>query len=390
MALVFNGTTRQIEVTDSSIFTLDVGRDIYSEWKRWQQQDTANAGYAPAFRTFGGDATALGQFAPKYYFLINYWTVLINNGNVVSIALNLYSDDFASPYVVLSGGVSDRNSDAVNVNEEDIKSQSFLNAEVTLDTGDGVAGVVYPIGTPPRPSSNLPDALTIMNNQGLHRIGMKGFVTATATELLDQVKIIGTSGSGNVLVLAGTTTDQSDFENIIVAGTFDGLSRVRECVLGTTGLGGVVGVEGRITESIINHVDGIVQKAGGAGTFLDNCNFTAPNNQQVTFDANGEGFTFRNCNGNILIKNMTKAEALQINIDGAIVELDSTCTSGTLVFSGYGKIIDNSGVGCTVLDDALVQNLVWGADVSQSVDPDSAGYKLEKAKGWAEIAALNP
>jgi hypothetical protein len=141
MPVVFNGTTRQIEVTDSSIFELEAGKELYSEWKRWQLSDPANAGYAPAFRAFGGDPTATGQTAPKYFFLQNYWRVFINNGNIVSVALNLYSDDFVSPYVVAAGsGVSDRNSDAVNVNEEDIKNQSYLDAKVFIDTFLGSPG----------------------------------------------------------------------------------------------------------------------------------------------------------------------------------------------------------------------------------------------------------
>jgi hypothetical protein len=366
MAIIFNGTTRQIEVTDVSVFALDAGKEMYSEWKRWQQLSVANAGYAPAFRSFGGDGTAPGQTAPKYYFLINYWTVLIDNGNVVTVSLNLYSDDFITPYIVAAGsGVSDRNSDAVNVNEEDIKSQSFINAEVTLDVGDGEVGTVYPIGTPPRPSNNLPESLTIMHNEGLHKIKSTGFITATATEILDQVKITGGSGSSNVLILAGTTTAQSEFQKLIVTGAFDGLSRITDCILGTTGLGGVTGVEGRIKDCIINHTDGIIQKSGGAGTLFDNCSFIAPNDPQITLNANGEGMSLRACTGNILVTNLTKVETQQIHIIGATIELDSSCTAGAVVFSGYGKIIDNSGVGCTVTLDSTIRELVLADNILQ-------------------------
>lgn len=116
MAVAFNGIERFIEVTNPADIILDVQKDLYSTWKLWQQASTVNAGYAPAFRTFGGDTTVTGQNAPRYFFLTNGWRVRINNGQIVTISLNLYSDDYPSPYVVVAGsGVSDRNSDAVVV-----------------------------------------------------------------------------------------------------------------------------------------------------------------------------------------------------------------------------------------------------------------------------------
>lgn len=118
MAVVFNGVTRQVEVTDVVDTSLDVELDIYSAWKDWSQLSD-NSKYAPAMRSFGGDPTVPGQAAPKYFFLQNFWVVFINNGNIVNVGLNLYTEDYISPYIVAPGsGVSDRNSDAAIVNEE--------------------------------------------------------------------------------------------------------------------------------------------------------------------------------------------------------------------------------------------------------------------------------
>lgn len=137
--VTFNGTDRLIEVTDISVFDLDVEYDIYSRWKDWVQASTVNAGYARAFNeasVFGGNPTVGVQFAPKYFFLTNFWRVYINNGNVVNVGLNLYSENYASPYIVGPGsGISDRNSDAVIINDtllyaniEIIKDQATLAA----------------------------------------------------------------------------------------------------------------------------------------------------------------------------------------------------------------------------------------------------------------------
>lgn len=160
------------------------------------------------------------------------------------------------------------------------------------------------------------------------------------------------------------STTQAEFDKLIVVGNFNGLGRIVDCILGTTGLGGVTGVEGRIKDSIINHPDGIIQAVGGAGTLLDNCSFVTPNDQQVTFDANGEGFGFRDCTGNVIIKNMTKVEILQVHINGAVVELDTTCTAGTLVFTGSGTLIDNSS-GTAVVDYLSAGD--WGSSEKEQL-----------------------
>jgi len=138
MAVVFNGTTRQIEITDVLDFSFDVEKDIYSRWKDWAQLNTTNAGYARAFTqgtVFGGNTTVAGQTAPKYFLLTNFWLVNINNGNINTIGLNLYSDDFSTPYLITSGGVIDQNSDSPVVT---IISGSGVTAQDKLDIADQV------------------------------------------------------------------------------------------------------------------------------------------------------------------------------------------------------------------------------------------------------------
>jgi hypothetical protein len=53
VAVTFNGIERFIEVTDNTVFNLDVERDLYSEWKRWSQIGD-NSKYAPALEPLEG------------------------------------------------------------------------------------------------------------------------------------------------------------------------------------------------------------------------------------------------------------------------------------------------------------------------------------------------
>jgi len=97
----FNGKNRLITVKNNTQL-IDVGADLYSEWKRWVQIGN-NSSFAPAFRTFGGDNTSGGQTAPKYFFLMNGWKIVVD-GQYTVFASNLYADDGNSPFVLLNGG----------------------------------------------------------------------------------------------------------------------------------------------------------------------------------------------------------------------------------------------------------------------------------------------
>jgi hypothetical protein len=341
-------------------------------------QDDQSDVWAPTGYEYTPPATIGGiQLAPVLLILSPY-TITFEDGQY---AVNLVGGNTNMQDFVNVNQVSIRpNNSAGNTFSSAVNSQSYIDAEVTLDTGDGETGVAFTIGTPPRPSNNLSETLDILIREGLHKIKQTGFITATVTENLDGIKVTGGSGSSNVLVLSGTGTDSSDFEKLIVTGAFDGLARITDCILGTTGLGGVTGVEGRIKDSIINHVDGVIQDATGAGTLFDNCVFVTPNDQQVTFNANGNGFGFRDVTGNILITNVTKVEDLQVHIKGAIVELASSCTAGSLTFTGSGTLIDNSN-GTTVIDNL-------NAGVWTLVEKDEALAWSKKASDNAEEVNL--
>lgn len=304
------------------------------------------------------------NYAAKITMNLTYYSILFEEGTYRVVLINT-NNNIAAGAVINSVSVQPTNSAGL-VGSDDLRSQSFLLASVYLDTSTLNVGTVYPIGTPKRKSNNLMDSLDIAMREGLRIINQTGFIVATGTTILDNFKLVGGTGSSNVLSLSGTTTAQSDFEKLIVVGQFNGLSRIKDCILGTTGLGGVTGLEGRVVDCIINHPDGVIQKIGGAGTLFDNCSFVTPNDDQVTFNANGEGFGFRDCTGNIIITNMTKVEDLQVHIKGAIVEIDSSCTAGTLTFTGYGTIVNNTG-GTVIINNLSAENSVWTAPEKDAV-----------------------
>ena len=65
----FDGESLTITL-DSAITDVDVGADIYSEWKEWAKISD-NAKYPFAFRSSGGDALTPGVTAGAYFFIQN-------------------------------------------------------------------------------------------------------------------------------------------------------------------------------------------------------------------------------------------------------------------------------------------------------------------------------
>lgn len=95
----FNGETRTITIAPE-ITELSVKRDVYSSWKEWLSLRD-NAKYLDAIRVTGGDPIGGGEFTGDIYFLINDWRLEI--GQSCTVDGVLYSDDFPSPFVQVSG-----------------------------------------------------------------------------------------------------------------------------------------------------------------------------------------------------------------------------------------------------------------------------------------------
>jgi hypothetical protein len=281
----------------------------------------------------------------------------VTNGTLVIRGIGKLTNNATGTAVVVEELLDSRN----------LNKSVFLDGAVHFDSAASSTGTMFPWGTPGHPVNDLGDAITIANSNGLDKISFIGFATATGSHDFTNLEIFGGSGSSNVLNLAGAITNKGAFSRLIVYGQFNGLARITNCVLGTTGLGGVTDLEGRVVDCIINNSAGVIQDSTGAGTLFDNCAFTAPDDPQVTLNANGKGFNLRDCTGNILITNKTDVEADQCNIKGARVEIASSCTGGTITFTGLGTLTDNSTT--TTVVDNLDTTKIIELHKLQGLDP---------------------
>lgn len=400
MPVIFNGTTRQIEITDSSIFSLDAEQDLYSEWKRWSQLSD-NSKYAVAFSVssvFGGNPTVEGQAAPKYFFLTNFWQVLIDNGNVVSVGLNLYTENFTTPYVVGSGGVSDRNSDAVSVNSEAIEFSSFEGA-VTIDkyniTGFASSGTEFPTGTRQKPCNNTTDALAIAQFRGLSVINVIGNLEMGLGDNFQRFEFKGESPLKSIItVLSDANVINCEFYDCNVTGILDGNSQIENSVI--TGLDFV---DGYIFRCAIGPASIKLGTSTNANIF--SCYSTVPGSLTPEINMNGTGvLALRDYTGGIALSNYNGSDSHSVDLNSGQVILKSTVTSGDFTFRGTGKLVDesmnhihtgiwNGGVNVKneLVNTETVAESVWDKDISGYSIEGQAGYELKIARLQAALAA---
>lgn len=377
MAVTFDGINRQIIVDDPADVALDVQYDLYSRWKDWSLLSD-NSKYAPALRAVGGDPTAAGQTAPIFYFTQNLWTVYINNGEIVDFALNLYSDDYSSPFIVAPGsGVSNTNSDAVNVNEEDIKNQSFLDARVFIDIVDGEAGTIYPIGTPSRPVNNYADAMIIGSTRNYDNYYLEGTLILGALETVNDTHWVGVSPIESILVYTGQNVSGHTTERVGVTGTFSA-SPTSRFSMNQGAVGAVTNFYGIAVQCAING-DITLWSGSTEKNFFDFCSSGIGGNLKPTIDINGisSELQIRHYSGGIRFTNATDP-AFKMSLDGqGRVEFDSTCTEGEAVVGGTWDIIDNSGPNFNVIIDSALDpgNInVAGGTIGADTTPPEFGY----------------
>lgn len=99
--VTFDGPNKIIRVNEG-VTTLDIQKDVYSDWKEWVSTRNDNAVWLPAIRAIGGDPTVEGEKAGDIYFLINGWRLFIDKTKVKVTGV-LFSDDFDTAFYNLDG-----------------------------------------------------------------------------------------------------------------------------------------------------------------------------------------------------------------------------------------------------------------------------------------------
>lgn len=97
--VTFDGENKLI-IINPDVDTINIKQDVYSNWKEWMLLRD-NSKFLAAIRVSGGDPIGGGQFTGDVYFLINGWKIRVDHSCTIDGVI--YSDDYPSPFVPISG-----------------------------------------------------------------------------------------------------------------------------------------------------------------------------------------------------------------------------------------------------------------------------------------------
>lgn len=243
-------------------------------------------------------------------------------------------------------------SSATTQNQASLDYSTFNNA-VNIDVNSGITGTDGVKGNGANPVNNLADALIIAANRSFGILRFHSDYTFTATDVVDEFQLEGDGSNVTTLnFIAGASTEDITIINASFSGTLDG-----GVVARTSDITNAIGMGSTTTDTILANctIEAgtlTIRSSNTRNYRLLDCN-TGGATADPILDVNGSlgEIAVHRYSGGLVIKNVTGAVALSLDTVGGRITLDSTCTAGNIVIRGNTQVIDNSGPGCTVLDE---------------------------------------
>jgi len=365
--VTFDGVNKIItEISAAGDNELDVV-EVYSEWKEWVTTSD-NSKYLQAFTPVGGDPITPTQSLGITYFLENGWRIRpAELDHKLTLVGNIFTREPGASVFLPTIGAYTVNTETRVSNLVD-SSVSRLDLTQLLQevyvNPNGVSGTDEGIGTPTNPVDNLTDARTIADRDKLTAYAFTGNYTVQVDH--DSWGFRGTAGIfQNNLTLNGVSVDGTRFQDLILLGTMSGEIDARSCLLSLlTGLEGAFRLCG-LADSVTLATDATVVIVDSFSTVAGAARPT------MTFSGNND-VSIRNYSGGLTLASVTGTAVASIDLSQGTLELDATCTGGTVVVRGIGVLIDNS-TGTNVIHtglvhsdelDIAVQSTVGNADIS--------------------------
>lgn len=310
------------------------------------------------------------------------WNVVpcsITGGNLVAVDVDGDSilPTFPTAFVQLRLSSS---SSATLQEISSLQFSTFQNA-VWIDAVNGTGGTTFPKGTAIEPVNNITDAQTIAEERGFTHLNILGTgLTVNAGEDLTGYVIQGEyHDRTSLIVVSGAIVEGVQFNNVSLYGDFNG----QICVVDRHS--SVKNVNDFDANVYLSELDGTIKLNLGNHRHWIRCT----SNQQTTFpvlDFQGidQDLVLTGYTGNLRVTNMT-AGNLSLYLDSGEVELDSSCTGGTININGSGKLTDNSA-GTTVLasnfvNPYIIADQVLNEALSEHTTSGTIGQVIQELRG---------
>lgn len=384
----WNGSTRRINLRQG-ITTFHWVDDIYAEYRYWRRMDEESRKWLPFMRAAGNEPKGGGKFTPRYITLLDGARLVPYDENILIVATGEAITDNADidpdPFDTttrtqpLKLYITPPASELVKAVDElaAIEHMQF-NEQVVINTVTGSPGTLSPLGTQRYPVSNLSDSKLIAITRGFDTLRIKGNLTVGANESISGYKLVGDGPENTTVVLtSGCTTSKTDFEDMSVSGRQSGETHYHRCDIGALDNVHCLFVDCRL-------IGPMVMNQGYADTSVFiNCYTGDIAGATFVVDLNNSPvhMSFNNFYGKMKFINMNKSTAgiVTVNMGAGKIEIDSTCTTGTIKVRGTGEVVDNSNG--TIIDNDVTVSLLTGNILS--VDQQN---KLDMASSEAKLA----
>jgi len=259
---------------------------------------------------------------------------------------------------LLVNQVSVRSSNSAGLQDLSTLLAAAYQGEVIVNTITGQAGTSTPIGTRGAPSGVISNALTIaeVNGIGVFRI-MNSVVLTTVDFSAGYTFTSDNPVKVSLLINAGANVSNCQFKNMTVAGTLDGMNSINHSAMGE-----VFEVSGLIEECSFSgdlHLNGNV--------LIFNCTSNIPGGGYATLFSAGAGVVVqvRDFHGSLGVDGIVDGSHTFGGAGGRCV-IESGCTGGTIHVRGdWFELVDNSGGGCTVLDERAAMSQEEAAKINE-------------------------
>lgn len=283
-----------------------------------------------------------------------YTQCIVSGGNIVATNTNgsIYPTAFTQVLITASSSATQSDLAAIQY--------ASFGGGVSIDILNSNTGTDYPMGNQEYPVNNIPEAVTIANDNGFNVLFIRSSMTINSVSI-ENFKLIGTSHVNTIITIADSAVCSGiTVDNANVNGELDGDTHLVDCSVGS-----------------INYVNGHIHHCGLYGTItlagnkdavIENC-FTIDMDNPLIIDMGGSGqdLAMPAYSGIVTVKNFDDATGeIGVGLVSGKVILDSTITAGMVIITGIALLEDNTPDTVTVITDGLMNKATIAETISES------------------------
>lgn len=296
---------------------------------------------------------------PAVFKLINGYTIEFENG-IYGVNLKDANNNLADEQV--PNDVELRYGAGIQAADDQINSQSYLNARIYIDTVNGTVGTLFPIGTPQTPALDWASASSIQSIENIQAFQIYNSITFNAGDDISNFAFHTDNLINNQIILNGANTLFTAFHDAIVTGTLNGRSNFRRCAI--ISLNDFSG--GGLNCTLLGTITVDPTFVGQISIFQSGSGENGNDRPIFDFGTSSATAIFIDYTGGIFLKNVSQGNDVNVTLNSGLVYVDSTSNNGTILVNGVGQVINNDN-GEVLRSGTYNGNLVIQND---TVDPD--------------------